>query len=162
VAALVWIAFAGMPRAAADVADPRAWWGSTMASLPVLVAAGALDVASGAALRPTILFGVWALVFVALSGLAAELARRSTRARRIHATLWLASFVAAPMFVAAFEFGARSATSHAPELAKTLATTSPLAWSLRSADVAASPYVPFAALVALCALAAHFGRGARA
>lgn len=160
--ALAWIALAGMPRPSAAALDLRAWWGTAMASLPVLATAGALDVRSGASLPRVVQVGLWALLFVALTNLAAELARRRTRVRLAHATFTLGVFLGVPMFVAAFGFGARASDLRAPAFAQCVADASPWLWSLRCADAATAPYAAALAVVVLCALTAHFGRGVEA
>ncbi|HUR28135.1 MAG TPA: hypothetical protein VM509_08105 [Planctomycetota bacterium] len=160
--ALAWIALAGLPCAGSAPREPHSWWGSAMASLPVLATASALDVESGAALAHAIRTAIWALAFVALTGLAAELAHRRATSRGVHAAVWLAVFLGAPMFAAAFHFGARASAFPFPTFVRSLANSSPLQWSLHASTGAASPYTAFAALVVLCALAAHFGRGAEA
>ncbi|HTF87992.1 MAG TPA: hypothetical protein VK843_06250 [Planctomycetota bacterium] len=159
---LVWIALAGMPRAAVGIWDPRAWWVSTMVALPVLVLGFALDQASGSAGPHPEVHGLAVLGFVALAALAADLARRRPRAHAVHAALWFACVAGVPLFAAALGWGAREVGSLAPAWTRSVASFSPLQWSMDSLLGRAPPSAVFAALagsVALCAIAALTSRG---
>jgi hypothetical protein len=157
--ALVWIAVAGMPRARLASADLRAWWGSTMACVPALTLAAALDQQSGGETLHVALTAAWSLLLVALSALAAELAQRHARSQVLHATLWLVAIVGAPLFAAALGWGARAADATAPAWTVRAASFSPLQWSLSSIDSGAQPFAALALAALLCAIAAVSSRG---
>ncbi len=160
--ALVWIALAGMPRASVGASDSRAWWGSCMAFLPVLTLATVLDLANGLAFHLKAVNAVLALLFVALSALAADLARRRLRSQRVHAALWFACILGAPLFAAAFSWGARPAASQPPAWASIAANFSPLQWAFGSMSASQLPFAApaaFATLVAMCAIASLTSRG---
>ncbi len=160
--ALAWIALAGLPRATIGARDLCAWWGSLMACVPVLALALALDLERGSAWPRCASAIAWALAFIALSALAAELSRSRRASSRLHATLWMALVLGLPLLHAALSFGARSGDSLAPAWSKSAAQCSPLHWALAAVDGSPSPFGPGILLISLCLAAALTTRGATA
>ncbi len=159
---LAWIAVAGLPRATLGPRDLRAWWGGLMACVPVLALALALDVERGSSWPRCAKAIAWALAFIALSALAAELARARLVSSRVHAALWIALVPGLPLLQAALSFGSHSADSLAPEWSRSAAQCSPLHWALAAVDGSPSPYGPGILLIGLCLAAALTNRGASA
>lgn len=160
--ALAWIAVAGLPRATVGARDLRAWWGSFMACVPVLALALALDVERGSPWPRSASAIAWALGFIALSALAAEMARPRRVSSQLHAALWIALVPGLPLLQAALSFGARSGDSLAPAWSRSAAQSSPLYWALAAVDGSPSPFGPVILLIALCLAAAFTSRGGTA
>lgn len=152
----VWVAIAGVPRIGERRFEAAPWAAAVFAALPVLSLAAALDARAGATDAAATATLVFALLLLALTSLAAELAARPRASRALHAGLWFSLVAGLPLLVAAMEWGARSAFARAPSGLAALALASPLrglfdaverapAWDGRTA-------APLALAAALCAL----------
>jgi len=128
-----------------------------MACIPVLVLALALDLEAGAPIERGWRSLLVAFALIALSALAADLARARPKARRTHAALWILGCAGLPLFAALLRFGPRLA-SPVPAWGERLASASPLEWAWASVEGAPSPWAALAAMLLLAALCAALAR----
>jgi hypothetical protein len=149
-AALPWLAWAGIPWRAKE--DPIA---TSALALPPLAAALALDVSRGAPARVAITAGIASVAMIVLLAFGAVRSSTTRGSFRAFDLAWLVLVPGLPVLRCALELGGAPAYGPAPRWLTIAASTSPLAWSLRSA---AAPW-PAIAVCAGLLLISGVGRG---
>ncbi len=154
-AALPWIAVAGLPRR-----DRGGGFGGIAVEIALLVpplALGArLDLAAGMERAHLGLIVAASLVFTAALSFAAREAASERRARGLYAWLWFAFVAGVPILCATLALGGASLFGPPPAILARIAAASPLQWICARLPVdelaSAIPYLPLATLVLLVSL----------
>ena len=168
-AALPWVAMAGLPRAKRSSDAPRspgrAPFALAMVLAPLALAAG-IDLRAGIPAPALTALGLGCAALVFLLELSADRAAAlgraasSERAERLRSWAWLA-LVAVPLFAASLRLGAPARAL--PRPVELLAGSTPLGWCARNAAAESlrsgasspwtlAPWIPAAIALGLCAL----------
>lgn len=150
-ALLPWAALAGLPPPPVDSARARGPALALGLALPPLGLGLGLDAARGASLFTLATAAAAGLLILVLFLLAARAARRSVRARRVHALLW---FLVVPLAAAlwlALSWAA-GASADASETLPLAARFAPLVWIHGWTAAGGSPPTPLAALPTVAVL----------
>lgn len=160
-AALPWIAYAGLPRR--ERGDGLAGLAFECALFAPPVALGAwYDAASGMETSDLLVVAGGSLACAALSALAARECARTSAARALYTVAWFTLVAGVPILLATLVLGGSGASGPGPDWLATVARASPLSWSF--ASLASGPnaqHLPFAPAALLAALIAFAFLAAR-
>jgi hypothetical protein len=134
-AALPWIAWAGLPRA-----RPSSAGGALLdlaLCLPPIALGSWTDLASGIPRGDVVLVAASSALLVLALALAARWASRSRPALRAHAITWLVLVAGIPLLCAALELGGAPLHGPVPAWMAWVARASPIAWIVARLDASA-------------------------